>query len=182
MLTRKIGPLPLWAWVGIAAAGIVAGIYLRRRIGQSASSQSSQVPAAGGTGSPGSSYPDVGGAVSGGGTGSGIAPVAAGIDPTQYVSDVLGSFERGGSSALGTYQAGEQGGLALLQTAEGFFTSPGGGFTGPQGPPGPPGPPGKPAHSTKKAVAKAKAAPAHHTNPVTRKRQAPATHVARRHR
>lgn len=159
MLTRKIGPLPLWAWIGIAAAGVVAGIYLRRRLSQSAGSTSSNVPATtGDTGNVGSNYPNLGGAVSGGGTSSGIAPAPSGIDPAQYVQDVLSSFQAGGANALSTYQAGEAGSLTLLQTAEAFFRSPGGGDGTNANPP--------PVNvtiiervpnSTKKAVTKAKA-------------------------
>lgn len=71
-LAKKLGPLPLWAWVAIAAAGIVAGVYLKRHL--SASTQQSTQSASPDTSTVGTTYPDLGGATSGGAAGSGIAP------------------------------------------------------------------------------------------------------------
>lgn len=126
-LGKKIGPLPLWAWIGVGIAGIIAGRYLQSRIGagQSAASAGAAAPDLGtGAAGVGSSYPDFGGAVSSGAAGDGgIAPAPSGIDPSQYVQDVIAAFGQG--------QASQGSFLSGFQTAEGFFGSPGGGYTPP---------------------------------------------------
>lgn len=68
-LTRKLGPLPLWAWGAIGVAGIVAGLYLKNRLASS-TQQSTSNAATPDTSTAGTTYPDLGGATSGGGAGS----------------------------------------------------------------------------------------------------------------
>lgn len=69
-LKRKIGPLPMWAWLGVAAAVIVV---VRRLRGGTPATPTSTGPAALPGGSTGSDYGRVGSADGGG----------AGLDPTQ---------------------------------------------------------------------------------------------------
>lgn len=68
-LNRKLGPLPLWAWGAIGVAGIVAGLYLKNRLASS-TQQSTSNAATPDTSTAGTTYPDLGGATSGGGAGS----------------------------------------------------------------------------------------------------------------
>lgn len=110
-LSKKIGPLPAWAWLAIGVAGVVAGLWLKNRLaaGQtSASSSGSGTPAS----SNGTSYPDLGGAVSGGGA-SGVAA------PTYGPSDVITAYEQG----LGDSSASLGNTLTLLGTVRDFFGS-----------------------------------------------------------
>lgn len=44
ILQRKIGPLPGWAWAGLAGVGALAWFYFRNRQGQSAADAAASVP------------------------------------------------------------------------------------------------------------------------------------------
>lgn len=135
-LGKKLGPLPVWAWVVIAAAGVGVGLWLRRRGQSGASAGGATIPAV--NPDPGStSYPDFSGASSGTGTAAGAQVASgapAGIDPQQYVNDVLSAFSTGGQNSLGIYQQGESASLGWLQTAASFLSSPGGGYAAPTAP------------------------------------------------
>lgn len=97
-LTRKVGPLPVWAWAAIGVAGLLAGRWLRNRMtaGQSAASAGASMPATDTSTTPtGTTYPDMGGALSGGGgsVGGGTAPVDYGTAfgaGVQTASDLIG--------------------------------------------------------------------------------------------
>lgn len=95
LLTRKLGPLPGWAWLLVLGGGVLAGIYLRRRLANasSAAGQAGVAPAnttvpAGTDGSGG-----------GGSVGAGVAPAASGLDPNTEAllastqSTLLGGFD-----------------------------------------------------------------------------------------
>lgn len=105
MLTRKLGGLPVWAWGLIAVAGLAAGIYLKRRsTNASGALATGSTPSVDNTGT--TSYPDFSGATAGGSSGGGTPAPAQGIDPAQYVNDVLSSFQGGAANALANFQNG----------------------------------------------------------------------------
>lgn len=66
-LTRKIGPLPAWAWFGIAAVAL----YLYRRHTESAATQQSQATDTANVGPYGESYYPIQGGNGGGSSGNG---------------------------------------------------------------------------------------------------------------
>lgn len=87
-LTRKVGPLPLWAWLAIGAAGLAAGVYLRRRLSSSSSSTALPVSVPDTTGSTGA----LGTAGTSGDSGGGVASANPTVpdQSQQEVSDLLG--------------------------------------------------------------------------------------------
>lgn len=66
LLTRRLGPLPVWGWAAAAAGAVGVGLYLRRR-------QGAQVTGAGGN--FGDLYGGLAGGDAGGGGGGGAGPV-----------------------------------------------------------------------------------------------------------
>jgi hypothetical protein len=108
-LTRKVGPLPMWAWLAIFAVGVY--IYRKRQAATASSVPVSAAPTpeAGQVLAPGDSYYDPntgtlttapGGSDGGGGDGSGGS---GGTDPSQSIDDLANAI----AAAIA---AGEQGG------------------------------------------------------------------------
>jgi hypothetical protein len=114
VLTRKFGPLPGWAWLGLVVGGAAVFIYIRRKKAAAAAT----TPATGTTG---------------GCTDANGNPVDC--TSSAAVSDIGTT----GWESLYTQQQGMESTLnniyALLQGTQGSSTSPGGDGTGTSGPP-----------------------------------------------
>jgi hypothetical protein len=83
---KKIMGLPLPVWLGVAAAGLLLGIYLRRK---GSSTSSTLLPAPTPVADSGS--------ITGGVSGGGVAPAAPGIDPSTLSELLAGNASLGGS-------------------------------------------------------------------------------------
>lgn len=122
-LTRKVGPLPLWAWLAVAA---VVGFVLFRRVGKGSSSGvgpalDNQAPASSSAG-----VADMGGSL-------GLAPSAGspgdtGVTTSDYIAalggerqDLLGAITAANADVLGLAQS--QIAAAQTQTALGSFNT-----------------------------------------------------------
>ena len=107
-LSRKVGPLPLWAWVGIAAGAILVGVIIRHRL--SATAAGTSVPAT--TSIPDTTATTGGGSGGGtsGDTSSGVAPASPALPPD--VTALLEGSQNALTDALGftlnTIGAGQQ--------------------------------------------------------------------------
>lgn len=94
VLTRKLGPLPGWAWLLVLGGGVLAGVYLRRRLANASSAAGQAGVAPANTSVPAGSDGSGGGSV-----GAGVAPAASGLDPgteallASTQSTLLGGFD-----------------------------------------------------------------------------------------
>lgn len=77
-MQKKLMGLPLPVWLGVAAAGLLLGLYLRHRSSQGTIASATAAPLSDPNAGLGSSTGDIGSAVSGGG----VAPPSSGFDPT----------------------------------------------------------------------------------------------------
>lgn len=89
-LSRKIGPLPLWAWASLA---LVTGYFLWKRLGSSATAGSQAQPPASTAG------PDTGLPATTGTSGDTSGAGSAGVDPSQLLS-ALGAQQSDAFSQL----------------------------------------------------------------------------------
>lgn len=79
MMSKKLLGLPLPVWLGVAAAGLLLGIYLRRRSSTStATGSSTSFPTSDPNAGTSAASGDIGSALAGGG----VAPTGSGYDPT----------------------------------------------------------------------------------------------------
>lgn len=105
-LTRKLGPLPVYAWAGIAGIGLGYLIYRHNKSSGASSTATAADPAtdsgivsgddtgsAGGAGSPGLPTDASGDTTTGGGVGAGYPDIGTEVGD---ITDLIGSLEAGG--------------------------------------------------------------------------------------
>ncbi len=116
ILTRKLGPLPGWAWLGLVVGGAAVIIYVRRKRAASASTGASGTAASSGGCTDAAGNP----------ADCGSAAAVSDIGTSQW--EALYTQQQGMESTL-------QNIYALLQGTQGGPASPGGDSTGTSGPP-----------------------------------------------
>lgn len=84
-LKKKIGPLPLWAWIVVLGGGVVGGLYLRSRLSGSSGAAGVGLANTTGTATP-TATPAVDSG-SGGAVGASQEPAPSGLDP--YTENLL---------------------------------------------------------------------------------------------
>lgn len=86
---KKLLGLPLYVWLGAAAAGLLLGLYLRSRAKSAAANTST---AGGGTAVP-VNLPTDQGNIATGAAGGGVAPASPGFDPATVAALLGGQFD-----------------------------------------------------------------------------------------